>query len=215
MQGVLGFGKITQGLRLGLCTLMVTEVLISLPTGAAAQGSLEEVIRTDVTKLKVLDSSQWTVLGVHLGDSRDMTLKTLQEMKDIQVRDEPAAGRIFVSIPPPNGTVVMSVKITENLVTAINMTAINMAGGFGEWLQGDTRLLFRAFEDDSLRYKLLGKEDQREVVKGGTNEAPAVDMSFAYFKEGILLHYGAKRSTDGKQIETLREMVLVFPAKPR
>jgi len=209
MQGVLGFGSIIQGLRVGLCILMVTEVLISLPTGAAAQGSPVEIIRTDITKLKVLDTSQWTVLGVRLGDSRDTALKTLQGMKDIQVKEEPAAGRIFVSIPPPNGAVVMSLKITENQVTAINMV-----GGFGEWLQGDTRLLFRAFEDDSLRYKLLGKEDQREIVRGGTNEAPAVDMSFAYFKEGVLLHYGAKRSTDGKQIE-IREMVLVFPAKPR
>ncbi|MGD0267072.1 MAG: hypothetical protein ABSD47_19300, partial [Candidatus Methylomirabilota bacterium] len=83
------------------------------------------------------------------------------------------------------------------------------------WLPGDTQLLFRAFEDDSLRYKLLGREDQREVVKGGTTEAPAVDMSFAYFKEGILLHYGIKRSADGKQVEILREMVLVYPAKAR
>jgi hypothetical protein len=190
--------------------LMLTGAIVGLPTQAGAQAVPVEVIKTDLTKLKVLDAGQWTVLGVHLGDSRDTALKTLQQIKDIQVKEEPAVGRIFVSIPPPNGAVVMSVKIIENQVTAINMI-----GGFGEWLQGDTRLLFRAFEDDSLRYKLLGREDQREVVKSGTNEAPAADMSFAYFKEGILLHFGIKRSADGKQIESLREMVLVFPAKPR
>jgi len=177
---------------------------------AWGQTAPAELIRTDITKLKSLDSSQWTVLGVRLGDSKDAALKALQQIKDIQVKEEAAVGRLFVSIPPPNGSVVLSVKVTENQVTAINMI-----GGFGEWLQGDARLLFRAFEDDSLRYKLLGREDQREVVKSGTNEAPAVDMSFAYFKEGMLLHYGIKRSADGKQIESLREIVLVFPAKPR
>jgi hypothetical protein len=95
------------------------------------------------------------------------------------------------------------------------VTAINLIGGFSEWLQGDTRLLFRAFEDDSLRYKLLGREDQREAIAGGTKEAPIADVSYAYFKEGLLLHYSLKRSADGKQAETLREMVLIFPAKAR
>lgn len=104
----------------------------------------------------------------------------------------------------------MSVKITENQVTAINLV-----GGFGEWLQGDTRLLFRAFEDDSLRYKLLGREDQREAVRGGTTEAPSVDVTYAYFKEGILLHSSMKRSANGKQVETQREMVLIYPARAR
>jgi hypothetical protein len=196
--------------RLGFSILVAAGILVGLTAGAVAQTAPVELIKADITRMKSLDSGQWTVLGVRLGDSKETALKTLQQVKDIQVKEEPAVGRIFVSIPPPNGSVVMSVKITENQVTAINMI-----GGFGEWLQGDTRLLFRAFEDDSLRYKLLGREDQREVVKGGTNEAPAVDMSFAYFKEGMLLHYGIKRSADGKQIEGLREMVLVFPAKPR
>jgi hypothetical protein len=40
-------------------------------------------------------------------------------------------------------------------------------------------------------------------------------VSYAYFKEGLLLHYSLKRSADGKQAETLREMVLIFPAKAR
>ncbi len=177
---------------------------------ARAQTAPVDLTRTDITKLKTLDSSQWTALGVRLGDSKETALKTLQGTKDIKVQDDPAAGRIFVIAPPSGNTVVMSVKITQGLVTAINIV-----GGFGEWLQGDTQLLFRAFEDNSLRHKLLGREDQHEVVKGGTNEAPAVDMSFAYFKEGILLHYGWKRSADGRQIDVLREMVLVFPAKPR
>jgi hypothetical protein len=177
---------------------------------AWAQVAPVELTKTDITKLKTLDSSQWTALSVRLGDSKATAIKTLQGTKDIKVQDDLAAGRIFVIAPPTGNTVVMSVKITQGLVTAINLV-----GGFGEWLQGDTRLLFRAFEDDSLRYKFLGREDQHEVVKGGTTEAPAVDMSYSYFKEGILLHYGIKRSADGKQIEGLREMVLVFPAKPR
>lgn len=190
-------------------------VVAGVPPGldvspAWAQTAPVELIRTDITKLKSLDSSQWTALGVRLGESKETAIKTLQGTKDIKVQDDPAAGRIFVIAPPSGNTVVMSVKITQGLVTAINLV-----GGFGEWLQGDTRLLFRAFEDDSLRYKFLGREDQHEVVKGGTAEAPAVDISYSYFKEGILLHYGIKRSADGKQIEGLREMVLVFPAKPR
>jgi hypothetical protein len=182
---------------------------LGLPA-AMAQAAPVEVTQTDITKLNSLESSQWTVLGVRLGDTKEAALKTLQRTGDVKVQDDAAAGRIFVSIPPPNSAVVMSLKVTQGLVTTINLV-----GGFGEWLQGDTRLLFRAFEDDSLRYKLLGREDQREVVKGGTTEAPTVDMSFAYFKEGILLHYGIKRSADGKQVEILREMVLIYPPKAR
>jgi hypothetical protein len=169
-----------------------------------------ELTKTDITKLKTLDASQWAVLSVRLGDPKDAALKTLQRTGNIKVQDDPASGRIFVIAPPTGNTMVMSVKITENQVTAINLV-----GGFGEWLQGDTRLLFRAFDDDSLRYKLLGREDQREAVRGGANEAPTVDVTYAYFKEGILLHYSLKRSADGKQLETQREMVLIYPAKPR
>lgn len=197
--------------RLALAVLGIAGLYAGVSDNTVwAQSAPVELIRTDITKLKSLDSSQWTALGVRLGNSKEVALKTLQQTKDIKVQDDPASGRIFVSIPPPNSAVVMSVRITQGLVTAINLV-----GGFGEWLPGDTQLLFRAFEDDSLRYKLLGREDQREVVKGGTTEAPAVDMSFAYFKEGILLHYGIKRSADGKQVEILREMVLVYPAKAR
>ncbi len=111
---------------------------------AWAQAAPVELTETDITKLKTLDASQWAVLSVRLGESKEAALKSLQQTS-----------------------------------------------------------------------KFLGREDQREVVKGGTNEAPAVDMSYSYFKEGILLHFGIKRSADGKQVDGLREMVLVFPAKPR
>lgn len=191
--------------------VIVLSVWVAVGVPAAwAQAPPLELIRTDVLKLKTIDSSQWMALGVRLGDSKDAALKTLQGTKDIKVQDDPASGRIFVIAPPNGNTVVMSVKVTQNMVTAINLI-----GGFSEWLQGDTRLLFRAFEDDSLRYKLLGREDQREAIAGGTKEAPTADVSYAYFKEGLLLHYSLKRSADGKQAETLREMVLIFPAKAR
>lgn len=177
---------------------------------ARAQNAPVDLIRTDITKLKVLDASQWSVLGVRLGESDEAALTTLRQSKDIQVQDDPAAGRIFVSIPPPNGAVVMSLKITENQVTAINLV-----GGFGEWLQGDTRLLFRAFEEDSLRYRFLGREDQRDAIQGGTKESPIFIVTYAYFKEGLLLQYATKRSADGKLLGTQHEMVLINPAKPR
>ncbi|MGD0266474.1 MAG: hypothetical protein ABSD47_16200, partial [Candidatus Methylomirabilota bacterium] len=154
--------------RLALAVLGIAGLYAGVSDNTVwAQSAPVELIRTDITKLKSLDSSQWTALGVRLGNSKEVALKTLQQTKDIKVQDDPASGRIFVSIPPPNSAVVMSVRITQGLVTAINLV-----GGFGEWLPGDTQLLFRAFEDDSLRYKLLGREDQREVVKGGTTEAP-------------------------------------------
>ena len=35
------------------------------------------------------------------------------------------------------------------------------------------------FEDDLLQYKLLGREDQHEVVRGGTTEAPTGDVPYA------------------------------------
>ena len=75
--------------------------------------------------------------------------------------------------------------------------------------------LFKAFEDDSLRHKFLGREDNREIVRGGTKEAPAEDVIYNYFKEGIILHSGAKISADGKQAERVREMLLIYPARVR
>jgi hypothetical protein len=175
-----------------------------------AQGAPLELTKTDVTKLKTLESSQWAVLGVRLGDAKDVALQTLQRGGNIKVQDDPASGRIFVVAPPTGNTVVMSLKITEGLVTGISLLS-----GFGEWLQGDTRLLFRAFEDDSLRFKFLGREDQREAVQGGTKESPTLTVSYAYFKEGLFLIYAVKRSADGKQVETAREMFLIYPAKAR
>ncbi len=197
--------------RLALATGMLVGVVLvfGLATGWA-QAPLVELTKTDVTKLRVLDSSEWAALGVRLGASKEAALRTLQGIGNIKVQDESASGRIFVVAPPTGNTVVMSLRITQDLVTAINLLA-----GFGESLQGDTRLLFRAFDDDSLRYKFLGREDQREAVAGGTKEEPTVDVSYAYFKEGILLHYSVKRTSDGKPVETQREMVLIYPAKAR
>jgi len=178
--------------------------------GASAQTSPVEITRTDVTTLKTLDASQWLVLGVRLGDQKAAALKTLQELKEVKVQDEAAAGRIFVIAPPTSNTLVMSLKVVEGRVTTINLV-----NNFGEWLQGDTKLLFKAYEDDSLRHKLLGREDHRDFVQGGTKETPTVDVTFSYFKEGIILHSGAKRSADGKQVESLREMILIYPARTR
>ena len=178
--------------------------------GIAWAQSPVEITKTDITKQKTIDADQWVVLGVRLGDTKENALKTLQRVNNIKVQEDAPSSRIFVIAPPTGNTVVMSVKAVENQVTTINMV-----GGFGEWLQGDTKALFRAFEDDSLRYKLLGREDTREVVRGGTKEAPTLDMTYAYFKEGILLHYSAKTSADGKQLETSREFVLINPARAR
>ncbi len=188
---------------IGVCTELGMPV-------AWAQGAPVEVTKSDVTKLRILASSEWAALGVRLGDSKEAALQTLQRVGNVKVQDDQAAGRIFVIAPPTGNTVVMSVKITQNQVTAINLI-----GGFSEWLQGDTRILFRAFEDDSLRHKLLGREDQREAVAAGTKEVPTADVTYAYFREGILLHYSVRRSADGKQAETLREMVLIYPARAR
>jgi hypothetical protein len=184
-------------------------------SAAQAQSALAELTRTDITKLKTVDASQWTVLGIRLGDAKETALKTLQGLKDVKVQEDAASGRVFVITPLTGNVVVMSLKVVENQVTTINLVHIDRVGGFGEWLQGDTKLLFRAFEDDSLRHKFLGREDTREVVRGGTKEAPAVDMTYAYFKEGIILHSSTKVSADGKQVETTREFVLIYPARPR
>ena len=180
----------------------------SLPV--AAQTAPIEATRTDLTKLSSIDASQLTVLGVRLGDTRDAALKTLQATKDIKVQEDPVSGLIYVVEPPSGTRVVMVVKVVENQVTRISVL-----NSFGEWLQGDTRLLFKAFEDDSLRHKILGREDNREIMRGGTKEAPAEDVFYNYFKEGIVLHSGAKLSADGKQVERVREMILIYPAKVR
>jgi hypothetical protein len=197
--------------RLWLAIVVSAGICVGFGVSVArAQGAPVELTKTDVTKLKSLESSQWAVLGVRLGDSKDVALQTLQRVGNIKVQEDSASGRIFVIAPPTGNTVVMSVRVTQNQITAINLI-----GGFSERLQGDTGLLLRAFEDDSLRHKLLGREDQREAIRGGTNEAPTADVTYAYFKEGILLHYSVKRSADGKQLETLREMVLIYPARAR
>jgi len=195
------------GLALGV---LIGACAPTVPSSAQAQTGSVEITKNDVTKLKTLDSSQWTALGVRLGDSKEAAVQALQRAGNVKVQEDPGSGRIFVIAPPTGTTVVMSLRITQNQVTAINLV-----GAFSEWLQGDTRLLFRAFEDDSLRYKILGREDHREAVAGGTKEAPTADVSYAYFKEGILLHYSVKRSGDGKQVEMQREMVLIYPPRAR
>ncbi|MCX5733424.1 MAG: hypothetical protein NTW68_03730 [candidate division NC10 bacterium] len=195
--------------RLLVLAVGMVSVLGTVQAGLA-QSEPIEITRADITKLNVLDASQWTVLGVRLGDTRDAALKTLQALKDVKTQEDPLAGRIYVVEPPTGTSVVMVVKVVENQVTTISV--INT---FGEWFQGDTKLFFKAFEDDSLRHKFLGREDNREVVRGGTKEAPTEDVIYNYFKEGIILHSGAKRSADGKQMERVREMLLIYPARVR
>lgn len=196
-------------MRLLLLTVGLASMLGTVRM-ALAQIPPIEITRTDVTKLNLLDAGQWAALGVRLGDTREATLKTLQATKDVKVQEDPVSGRIYVIEPPTGTSVVMIVKVVENQVTSINLV-----NTFGEWLQGDTKLLFRAFEDDSLRHKFLGREDNREFVRGGTKESPAEDVIYNYFKEGIILHSGAKRSADGKQMERVREMLLIYPARTR
>ncbi len=211
MSSVRRFSRSDRAPRLPCAIVLAVGLWAWLGVPAAwGQGAPVELTQADVTTLKTTDSSQWAVLGVRLGDSNEAALQTLQRTGNIKVQNDPASGRIFVIAPPTSNTAVMSLRITQNLVTAINLI-----GGFSEWLQGDTRLLFRAFEDDSIRHKLLGREDQREVVRGGTKDAPTADVTYAYFKEGILLHHSMKGSADRKQAESLREMVLIYPAKAR
>jgi len=185
-------------------------ILIGLGATSSAFAQALEITKADITKQKAIDASQISVLGIRLGEAKDRALKALQQISSVKVQEDTATGRIFVLSPPTSNTAVMSLKVVENQVTTINLV-----GGFGEWLQGDTRLLFRAFEDDSLRHKLLGREDAREVVRGGTKEAPAVDITYAYYKEGILLHTSMKQTADSKQVEARRELVLLYPARVR
>ena len=196
-----------------LMSVIITAVLLIGGlgiSGAAAQGSPIELTKTDVIALKTLDASQWSVLGVRLGDQKAAALSTLQALKEVKVQDETATGRIYVLAPPTGNTLVMSLKVVEGRITTINLV-----NNFGEWLQGDTKLLFKAFEDDSLRHKLLGREDRRDVAQGGTKEAPSADVSYHYDKEGIILHSTAKVSPEKKQVESMREMILIFPARAR
>ena len=200
-------------MRVGVRSLVLAvglAIILGAGRPALAQTAPIEITRTDITKLNVLDASQWGVLGVRLGDTRDAALKTLQATKDVKVQEDLASGRIYVIEPPTGTSVVMIVKVVENQVTTISLV-----NTFGEWLQGDTKLLFKAFEDDSLRHKILGREDNREIVRGGTKDAPAEDVIYNYFKEGIILHSGAKRSADGKQMERVREILLIYPARAR
>jgi hypothetical protein len=199
--------KNVQWWALVVCTVLAAWCVL---LGISWAQSVSELTKADITKQKTIDAGQWAVLGVRLGDTKDNALKTLNAVSNVKVQEDAASNRIFVIAPPTGNTVVMSVKVVENQVTTINLV-----GGFGDWLQGDTKVLFRAFEDDSLRHKLVGREDTREVVRGGTKEAPTVDMTYAYFKEGLLLHYSMKASADGKQVETTRELVMIYPARAR
>ncbi len=188
--------------------LVLAAILVGIPLPALAQQPIE-ITKTDVTKQKTIDASQIAVLSVRLGDPKDQALKTLQGMTNVKIQEDAASGRIFVYSPATSNLVVMSVRAVEGLVTTINLV-----GGFGEWLQGDTKILFRGFEDDSLRYKLIGREDQRQVVRGGTKEAPSENVMYSYFKEGILLSLTV-RQTGEKKMESAREMVLMFPPRAR
>jgi hypothetical protein len=40
-------------------------------------------------------------------------------------------------------------------------------------------------------------------------------MTYAYLKEGLHLVHAAKSSEVGKHVQTQREMMLIYPAKPR
>jgi hypothetical protein len=190
--------------------LALTAAAVLAWAGAAGAQAPVEITKTDITKQKTINAAQIAVLGVRLGDARDQTLKMLQSLKEIKVQEDAATNRLLVISPAASNVVVMGVKAVENLVTTINIV-----GGFGDWLQGDTRLLFRGFEDDSLRYKLLGREDQRQVLRGGTKESPTENVTYAYFKEGILLSLSLKRMDDAKKIEAVREMVFLFPPRAR
>lgn len=201
-------------MRRGACGLAVVTLAILagvvIGLGQAAAQAPVELTKTDVTKEKTISASLWAALGIRLGQPKDSVIKSLQQINNITVQDEAALGRISVFSPANSKTMVMSLKVVEGQVTTINLV-----GGFGDWLQGETKALFRAFEDDSLRHKLLGREDARDTVRGGTTEAPTLDVTYAYFKEGILLHYSARKPADSTQAEAAREMVLIYPARAR
>ncbi len=146
--------------RILLILAATTLVVLPIPAGWAQQPI--EITKADLTKQKTIDASQVIVLGVRLGDPKEQALKTLQGLNNVKVQEDAASGRIFVYSPATSNLVVMSVRAIEGMVTTINLV-----GGFGEWLQGDSRTLFRGFEDDSLRYKLIGREDQRQELLVG------------------------------------------------
>ena len=82
--------------------MVVAGAFASLETSpACAQGAPVELTKTDVTKLKTLDASQWAVLSVRLGDPKDAALKTLQRMGNIKSKKTPPPAGSLSSRPPP------------------------------------------------------------------------------------------------------------------
>jgi len=197
-----------RGLRVMAGVAAALAGLLLLGAAALAQQPLE-ITKGDFTKQKSIDAAQLLVLGVRLGDGKEQALKTLQRVNNITVKEEAASGRVMIYSPAGSTTLVMSLKLVEGQVTAISLLT-----PFGEWLPGESRALFRAFEDDSLRHKLLGREDQRRVERGGSKEAPAERIEFAYYKEGLLLNLLVSRSADGKT-GYAREVMFMFPARQR
>lgn len=189
--------------------LVLAVVLVGIAVPALAQQPIE-ITKTDITKQKTIDASQITVLSVRLGDTKDQALKTLQKINTIKVQ-EAGPGRIDVIYPATSNSVVMIVQAVEGMVTSINLL-----NAFGDWLVGDTKLLFRGFQNDSLRYKLIGREDNREMGRGGTKEEPAGSVAYAYYKEGIVLSLFERQTGEKeKKVEAARQMVLMFPARTR
>ena len=101
-----------------------------MPAAWAQAQTTGDLTKTDIVKLKTIDASQWPVLGVRLGDSRESALKTLQAVKNIKVQeatvDVLAGNKLtsYVSLPNdwPTGKYRADIYLNDKLLKSVDYT---------------------------------------------------------------------------------------------
>jgi hypothetical protein len=155
---------------------------ISTPSGAAGMTQTEraiELTEVDLVRIKGWSSSQVSLYGVRLGNSRQMAEDVLRQrgitfrVIEHQPRDGVPVSAILVTVRGETRTAVVF-EMERDTVTKIQVAEMG-----AKLLVGETQKLFR-FHDTATRLQLLGEEDRRERgLLGG--------IDYYYLKEGMII----------------------------
>lgn len=155
--------------------------------------SLLEITKIDITKISHLKSTEISVLGVKLGDSKTKALKLMgKPLNEEESRLYYKGIELFIDKDGKVGAIALDSDFEKKLV-------------------GDTKILVTTdiSVNKELRYQLLGQEDKLEQIDESETILGRVVNIRYYYDKGIELHWILQFvNSDTK---TSQKLFLVFP----
>lgn len=165
-----------------------------LGTGfAIGQDTRIEITKIDITKIPYVKSTDISVLGIKLGDSKNKVLELIgKPLREWECQIFYKGIEVFIGDDKKVGAIALDSDFKDKLI-------------------GDTKILVTTdiSVNEELRYKLLGKEDKLEQIDESETILGRIIKIRYYYNKGMELHWTLQFVNN--EAKTYQKFFLVYP----